>query len=881
MPFINSLIPYDRTDEIIKKVLQINNISVNYEDKLTNDSYLGSLEISNLWWLQKPIIKDYILENRILIEAYIFHNSSFQEDLKTQLEVDDIESDNNCLRIKLKHKNPNWKGIENRLIPKIDVKIYLSFNNKTLREIEYSPNIRKLPNTDCFQLRFGQHNFYPTRNRYIVYNNHSGIHISISNMRDNDNVNNYSLNLRSNNENFNNATDFYLLNLNAGENQISIDILNNGIYDQTYEIIIFLVDNFVNIAIDMGTSGIVVNFLNRNNHIETMVFNDNPVSNPGLVETDPNILSAIGVLDTSIPISRIKQYLFNRLEEKKGFIDGVDQAVANLRIQHAATFNPNSWIDEATPAEISLFIREFINLLNENQKWLDIYNQAQGNDILYEDLVFTIEQSCSTLRNIIYNFIKHLEIRMFSFIESWSDLNALNEENNKILIPAIKLILGHTLYKGVETDRIIEIYTNALIGRLNLNDDILKKYIITVPKTFTLDNKKNLSNAFYQSENCLEVSIITEAEAVIANYDKIKRNYFIKLRENSGIKNYFKRIEFNLRRRVENILAIDIGAGTIDLSFFQSNHSLKDNEARNSIVKSTSVLGAGDYIDFLLANSYLMKINIGHNDLSNFEKFMFKYFIKLLKENRYDDIENTNLYQQLGRLRLSDDELNQEQLKDLRNELLTSSTFVDFTTNFNKKLIHSFLDGIQSYRIDRIILSGRSIMLQELREQIIKNIKKEVLGKLWFLKKRLIIDIALNDSKIITAQGAYEYFNRAMDYLTPNKPLFSLNLARADGLGNPIEICSSNDLCKNSMLEIPLGNLNLHNDTNYFLCLRAIDGDLTINNETITGAMIINNPLQYNNLNYTFSIAYTDYSISPLSGRIWNEHSCKKLWPYF
>ncbi len=893
--FISSIIPDDKKNEIVKKVLQIKDISVKYESDLADNNYLGSLVISNLWWLHKYVISDYILQDIIKIEAYIFHNDIFQETLVTQLTAEILKSDNNCLQIKLNHQDPNWKGIGDGLIPKIDVKIYLSFNNKTLREIEYSPNIRNLPDTDSFQLRIGQHNFYSSRKRYIVYCHHKGIHISISNMRDNDVNNNYKLNLRLDDQEFNNKPNINLQNLNIGENRISIDILNNGEIEHTYEIIIIRVDNFVNIAIDMGTSGIVVNYKYQNGLIKTKVFNDNPDSNAGVIEKDPHILSAIGVLDTSIPISEIRQYLLGQLKEKIDFIASIAHpTIANLKIQHASIFGPNSWINEETQQKISPFISEFQTLLGNNELWSDICRQIQNNNNQdVNHLMNIFEESYSTLENIINIFIKKIEIRMFSFIERWSDLNALNQDNKKILVPAIKLILGHNQYQGIEIERIIEIYTNALIRRIGLDDTILKKYIITVPKTFTLANKKTLKDAFYQSQNCLDVNIITEAEAVIANYDKKKRNDFIKLRDGRGYENYFKRIEFNLRRRVENILAIDIGAGTIDLTFFQSNHSPQDNEARNSIVKSTSVLGAGDYIDFLLADNYLRKKNISHHELNSYEKFIFKYFIKLLKENRYDDILEDNLYQQLGRLRLGEDNYNQEQLKNLRNELITSPTFVDFKTNFNKKLIHSFLEGIQSYKIDRIILSGRSIKLPELRKQMIKNIKEEVLGKFWSpktilkkclkkcLKKSLNFDIYSDESKIVTAQGAYEYFNRAMDYLTPNKPLFSLIFSRADGFVDPIKICTPNDLCKNDILNISLDNLKLNNDTNYDLCLKAIDGDLTINNDPIRGQEIINNSLQYNNLYYTFSVANTDYSISPLSGKIWNEHTCKKLWPYF
>jgi len=203
-------------------------------------------------------------------------------------------------------------------------------------------------------------------------------------------------------------------------------------------------------------------------------------------------------------------------------------------------------------------------------------------------------------------------------------------------------ILGST-YSSVFRDFIepsIKIKNNGSFDRE------LNKMILTVPNTFTPRHRDYIKKIIKTNEHTKTINdnniiFISESDAVASYYvtNYVELNELRKTNEFLNTEN----------GKTENVLVYDMGAGTLDLTYFSIKHS-SNNEKYIDIIGKTGNTKAGNYLDYIIAKRFVQqyghKLPINLQDSENLP--LGEYGIKLkgivkdfIKPDLYGEGPNT------------------------------------------------------------------------------------------------------------------------------------------------------------------------------------------------------------------------------------------------
>ena len=306
--------------------------------------------------------------------------------------------------------------------------------------------------------------------------------------------------------------------------------------------------------------------------------------------------------------------------------------------------------------------------------------------------------------------------------EATDNFEYYNHENEKVTIGeesiATKDILINT-YKSVVKNFVV-----PQVKEIGVNED-LHKINLTVPNTYTLRHQSFIKKVFMDNFPDFpeeEIHFVSESDAVvayyIANHDALNQD-----RNNEQLN--------KLKTGTEHVMVYDIGAGTLDITYFTINkQNVNGKEIQEvDVIGRFGALTAGNYLDYIIAKiiyedyNQNFKVDIFEKSQSQTDfsiKIMYKNFIKeqikpklyieesiLAKENEFLSKE---FEINLGKI------VEHEYFKEYLN-LCSSELFKNYFAMYSE-------DKSTYMPLDTVIMSGRTSNLLGLRNHVVSELKK-------------------------------------------------------------------------------------------------------------------------------------------------------------
>ena len=365
--------------------------------------------------------------------------------------------------------------------------------------------------------------------------------------------------------------------------------------------------------------------------------------------------------------------------------------------------------------------------------------------------------------------------------------------NDSYILPYIKSLVGYnnlpdTLdYKGLRYKRggkneeftaapltVDEVFTSIykslfrdfILPSITNSSKLVNKLILSVPNTYTPRHLDYLHNL------------------VTNNIPQIRKNYIWFISESDAIASYYVTNWYDLNYcrdsklinqlssagSIEHVLAFDMGAGTLDLTYF----SIVNNEDDTRDVKILAKIGlnkAGNYLDYLIAEAIIDT----HSDLLP-ESWLNPDgdpTLLLMAGKLKHFIKQSVKPQLFTKAKLTFSELNGEEvringkkvvLNDVEINLLAirdHSAIRNFIKECTVDLIENLfiINGYEKRQtpIDTIIFTGRSVQFGEGQDKGIRNSLMSSI-KEWNIKEECQqINISGNDLKTIVCDGALHF----------------------------------------------------------------------------------------------------------------------------
>lgn len=315
-----------------------------------------------------------------------------------------------------------------------------------------------------------------------------------------------------------------------------------------------------------------------------------------------------------------------------------------------------------------------------------------------------------------------------------------------------------SIYKSLFRDFILPSITNS--------SKVVNKLILSVPNTYTPRHLDYLHNL------------------VTSNIPQIRRNYIWFISESDSIASYYvtKWIDLNNCRdsksisqlssigSTEHVLAFDMGAGTLDLTYF----SIENNEdgTRNvNILAKTGLNKAGNYLDYLIAEAIIdthsdllpeSLLNPDGNSTLLLMAGKLKHFIKQYVKPQlftkakltFSELNGEDVQINGNTVTLNDIEIN---LVALRDHSLIRNFIKECTADLIENLF--VINGYEKHQapIDTIIFTGRSVQFGDGQDKGIRNSLMSSISE-WNIKDNCQqINISGNELKTIVCEGALNF----------------------------------------------------------------------------------------------------------------------------
>lgn len=286
-------------------------------------------------------------------------------------------------------------------------------------------------------------------------------------------------------------------------------------------------------------------------------------------------------------------------------------------------------------------------------------------------------------------------------VERVTAISCKDEEISLLRIDSIFNEAYHTLFRYFITDGSIAEQVNQVV--------------LTYPNTYTPRNLRTLRNIVEKVlPNVRRVETVSESDAVAAYYMSHWNEYH-SLAEVNDIKND------------ENILVYDMGAGTLDVTYLTKRYN---NSTETYTVEICGKIGtgrAGNYLDYVIAQILGEVLGDGFNP-----QWIGTGTKGLEKEELEARVQLKTAIKDIVKPALTDDNRNIEftvaghTFCVAANEVTEHSLFKTFIEECTTNIINRLKKyvGADNFRIDTVIMSGRSLRLAAL-QQSLRNIFDE------------------------------------------------------------------------------------------------------------------------------------------------------------
>jgi len=366
--------------------------------------------------------------------------------------------------------------------------------------------------------------------------------------------------------------------------------------------------------------------------------------------------------------------------------------------------------------------------------------------------------------------------------------------NDSYILPYIKSLVGYnnlpdTLdYKGLRYKKggknnidftnvplsVDEIFTSIykslfrdfILPSIKTSRKLVNKLIISVPNTYTPRHLDYLHNL------------------VINNIPQIRKNYIWFISESDAIASYYITNWVDLNRcrdslaitqlssagSTEHVLAFDMGAGTLDLTYFSIINNEDDTRNVNILAK-IGLNKAGNYLDFLIAeaiidtHSDLLPASLLNPDgdptlllmagkLKHFIKQSVKPQLFTKAKLTFSELNGEDFQINGNIVTLNDVEIN---LVAIRDHSLIRNFIKECTADLIENLF--VINGYEKHQtpVDTVIFTGRSVQFGDGQDVGIRNSLMNSI-KDWNIKPACQqINISGNDLKTIVSDGALHF----------------------------------------------------------------------------------------------------------------------------
>lgn len=251
----------------------------------------------------------------------------------------------------------------------------------------------------------------------------------------------------------------------------------------------------------------------------------------------------------------------------------------------------------------------------------------------------------------------------------------------------------HTLFRFFIQDE-------AIIEQAN-------KVVLTYPNTYTPHNLLTMKKIVTQTLPAVrEVEFISESDSVAAYYMAHWSEYHASTED---------------IRDDENILVYDMGAGTLDVTYLTKRYDSSREKFLLEICGKMGTGRAGNYLDYII-------VQILYNKLSakNFKKSWINTDMKAVEQ---EELEARVMLKQIVKTKIKPGlsgtapikfEINRYKFEIMPEDILQDKLFETFLYDVTDSIWSNIRKhvGEERFKVDTIIMSGRSLRLKELQERI-------------------------------------------------------------------------------------------------------------------------------------------------------------------
>lgn len=286
----------------------------------------------------------------------------------------------------------------------------------------------------------------------------------------------------------------------------------------------------------------------------------------------------------------------------------------------------------------------------------------------------------------------------------------------------------------------------------------INQLVLTVPNTYSpyhLERIRKIISENIKSLNVRNIRFVSESDAVACYYQA----------EWSAINDMLKRKNAAELAFDETVLVFDMGAGTLDLTLFRRERNRKTGIDEVSVKGKIGISKAGNYLDALIAE-LLGRHFQQFETISNPEKIKtgddlrgaiaLKNVIKNLVKPKLKKGEIITIGKN------SDLGIRDSITIDVDAMILNTPEFKAFVKECTADLLKNFFNFFRvekDFKVDTVLMSGRSAKLPAIKEALDKALPKYQANDAMIVEVKDLGSGSGDKSKTIVAEGAAYYCN--------------------------------------------------------------------------------------------------------------------------